>query len=254
MRRVLLALCLLSLPFAAAAAQKTSPAQTRDSDHDGVPDPMDRCPGTPAGFPVDANGCPRMPGDSAASRTPAASAAPVVVAANVPAPVPVPDAERESRVGIGVALRDGMGLLTLPIRFRGGMLLEPELGFEHQTATITDAFNPPEHISLTAIRLGIGFSAQLAQRGPVHIVAGPRVGVQWLRSKDDAVSASANTSSDFYGEVFVGGDYELGPRITIGGEAALEYTKATTDQGAGFTVEQTDVSLGARLAMRWYFR
>ncbi|TXH03485.1 MAG: hypothetical protein E6R07_11535 [Nevskiaceae bacterium] len=29
-----------------------------DSDHDGVPDYLDKCPNTPAGAPVDANGCP----------------------------------------------------------------------------------------------------------------------------------------------------------------------------------------------------
>ena len=29
-----------------------------DSDHDGVPDYLDKCPGTPAGAPVDVNGCP----------------------------------------------------------------------------------------------------------------------------------------------------------------------------------------------------
>lgn len=29
-----------------------------DSDHDGVSDPLDLCPGTPEGVPVDANGCP----------------------------------------------------------------------------------------------------------------------------------------------------------------------------------------------------
>lgn len=31
---------------------------TKDSDGDGVPDNKDQCPGTPAGAPVDANGCP----------------------------------------------------------------------------------------------------------------------------------------------------------------------------------------------------
>lgn len=32
-----------------------------DSDRDGVSDPMDLCPGTPEGTPVDANGCPSAP-------------------------------------------------------------------------------------------------------------------------------------------------------------------------------------------------
>jgi len=31
---------------------------SKDSDGDGVPDDKDQCPGTPAGAPVDANGCP----------------------------------------------------------------------------------------------------------------------------------------------------------------------------------------------------
>ena len=32
--------------------------EPKDSDGDGVPDDKDQCPGTPAGAPVDANGCP----------------------------------------------------------------------------------------------------------------------------------------------------------------------------------------------------
>ena len=34
------------------------PPAPRDSDHDGVPDTMDQCPGTPAGVRVDTRGCP----------------------------------------------------------------------------------------------------------------------------------------------------------------------------------------------------
>lgn len=34
-----------------------APKKVPDSDGDGVPDDMDKCPGTPAGTPVDANGC-----------------------------------------------------------------------------------------------------------------------------------------------------------------------------------------------------
>ena len=35
------------------------PAPPGDEDHDGVPDDRDRCPGTPRGVAVDANGCPQ---------------------------------------------------------------------------------------------------------------------------------------------------------------------------------------------------
>ncbi len=35
-----------------------APAAPMDSDHDGVPDSMDKCPDTPAGVKVDADGCP----------------------------------------------------------------------------------------------------------------------------------------------------------------------------------------------------
>jgi OOP family OmpA-OmpF porin len=37
--------------------KKEVPVVVRDSDGDGVPDDLDRCPGTPAGATVDANGC-----------------------------------------------------------------------------------------------------------------------------------------------------------------------------------------------------
>lgn len=44
-------------PVAAAPAPVPVPAPVRDSDGDGVPDDRDRCPGTPAGTPVNATGC-----------------------------------------------------------------------------------------------------------------------------------------------------------------------------------------------------
>jgi len=40
----------------------TVTAQVRDSDGDGVPDDVDRCPNTPAGVRVDASGCPKVTG------------------------------------------------------------------------------------------------------------------------------------------------------------------------------------------------
>jgi len=42
----------------AAPAPKTEPVKVIDSDNDGVPDSMDKCPNTPAGVKVDKNGCP----------------------------------------------------------------------------------------------------------------------------------------------------------------------------------------------------
>jgi OmpA-OmpF porin, OOP family len=42
----------------AAPVQEAQAAQPLDSDHDGVPDSLDRCPGTPGGVAVDAKGCP----------------------------------------------------------------------------------------------------------------------------------------------------------------------------------------------------
>lgn len=44
-------------PVIAAPAEKVCPVNV-DSDKDGVFDPQDKCPNTPAGFKVDADGCP----------------------------------------------------------------------------------------------------------------------------------------------------------------------------------------------------
>ena len=44
-------------PVAAPRAVAPPPAPPADSDKDGVPDPRDRCPNTPAGDKVDENGC-----------------------------------------------------------------------------------------------------------------------------------------------------------------------------------------------------
>ncbi len=45
-------------PAPAPTPVAQQPAPPRDSDGDGVPDNRDRCPNTPAGVAVDANGCP----------------------------------------------------------------------------------------------------------------------------------------------------------------------------------------------------
>ncbi len=44
---------------ASTAATVQGPDKTLDSDGDGVPDALDRCPGTPRGVVVDSTGCPR---------------------------------------------------------------------------------------------------------------------------------------------------------------------------------------------------
>jgi OOP family OmpA-OmpF porin len=44
-------------PAPVAAAVATAPAAPIDTDGDGVPDHLDKCPGTPRGIKVDANGC-----------------------------------------------------------------------------------------------------------------------------------------------------------------------------------------------------
>lgn len=49
-----------------AAAAAAGASKTLDSDGDGVPDALDRCPGTARGTVVDANGCPRDAGAAAA--------------------------------------------------------------------------------------------------------------------------------------------------------------------------------------------
>lgn len=48
----------LQYAFGAPPERTLAPAPERDSDGDGVVDSRDRCPGTPAGTPVDASGCP----------------------------------------------------------------------------------------------------------------------------------------------------------------------------------------------------
>jgi len=52
---------------AAAGAATTASSANQDSDGDGVPDSLDRCPGTPKGVAVDSTGCPRDVGAAATS-------------------------------------------------------------------------------------------------------------------------------------------------------------------------------------------
>jgi hypothetical protein len=77
MRRVLwLALAMLcgGGAFSTAFAQKSAPIVTRDQDHDGVPDPRDRCRNTPPGNRVDANGCPVVAAPAQPAPQPVAAA------------------------------------------------------------------------------------------------------------------------------------------------------------------------------------
>ena len=52
-----------SAPAAEEAPAPAAVVQVQDSDGDGVIDDLDKCPGTPAGTPVDANGCPSKDSD-----------------------------------------------------------------------------------------------------------------------------------------------------------------------------------------------
>jgi OOP family OmpA-OmpF porin len=60
------------------------PCEVLDSDGDGVPDYMDKCPGTPRGVEVDKDGCP-LP---VVAPAPAPAPAPVVAPAPTPAAAP----------------------------------------------------------------------------------------------------------------------------------------------------------------------
>lgn len=78
MRRLILLTAVLACAggaFAPAFAQKTAPAVTRDSDHDGVPDTRDRCRGTPPNTRVDERGCPVAAAEAQAPTAPAQAAA-----------------------------------------------------------------------------------------------------------------------------------------------------------------------------------
>ena len=256
MRRLsFLVLLLAAAPLSVAAAQKTSPAQTRDSDHDGVPDTRDRCPGTPVGVPVDANGCPRT-GDAGAAPPSAVVLPPSAmpqVPSRMPAEAAVPDETDHTRVGIGIARTAQGSVLTVPLRLAGGIMIEPEIGYQHASATF-ESPGTTTKFSQGELRLGIGVTGQLARIGAMRIVAGPRAGIIRMSTTDDSASPPTTTSTSWYVEAAAGGEYLLGTRASLGGEATLGFQRFTTDTGGGATVKEHDFLLGARFALRWYFR
>jgi len=78
MRRLIVLTAVLACAggaFAPVFAQKTAPAVTRDSDHDGVPDTRDRCRGTPPNTRVDERGCPVAAAEAPAPTAPTQAAA-----------------------------------------------------------------------------------------------------------------------------------------------------------------------------------
>jgi outer membrane protein OmpA-like peptidoglycan-associated protein len=84
-------------------APKSKEVPLLDSDGDGVPDYLDKCPGTPKGVAVDKDGCPTAPlkPERVESEPIAAASAPTQVPA--PAPVPVPARVVTERKGVSAA-------------------------------------------------------------------------------------------------------------------------------------------------------
>ncbi len=239
----------------AARAQKSSPAVTRDADHDGVPDMRDRCPGTRAGLAVDASGCPT--GAAAAPAAPALPAATVMVSATPVGQAAVsPAPAARTRSGIGAAVTSSYGALLLPILTRRGLSVEPELSWVHSSADFVDnQGGGTDKQAVTVLRVGVGVMGQLAWVGPVRLYAGPRVGLVHTRVRDDpaAGTATSTASTSWYGALALGGECFVMPRASIGGEVGVQYERSSQEV-AFFTVKTTDIALSGRLAARWYFR
>lgn len=223
---------------ALAAAQKSSPAVTRDADRDGIPDVRDRCPAEGTAMTVNPVGCP-PPG--------AGAPAPVIEVPQTVAP------SVASRVGLGVGVSPGYAALLIPILSPGGLMIEPEIMVASQKAEFVSQFSPPQSSSATTLRIGVTLAPMLGRRGPLRTYVGARIGLIQTWLKTDQGGGNVSTESlDWYAALALGGEVTIAPSISLGGEVFLSYTRMSDDTGGGFTVKQREIATSGRIAVRWY--
>jgi hypothetical protein len=232
-----------------AVAQKHSPAVTRDADHDGVPDMRDRCPGTPVGFVVNSSGCPT--GAVMLGVLPS-GAAPASAAMEAPAP-PVRERSTRTRVGLGAAIGGSSGSILLPILRPSGFSIEPSLGFTRTTSETT-GFGIASHLATTGLLLGMSAGIPVAQTGSARFYVAPRFALVLLWAKmDNGGSITRSAPVDWTAGLGLGGEVFVTPQASAGGELGINYLRTDDDAGSGFTSKGSVLSVGGRVAVRWYF-
>ena len=140
--------------------------------------------------------------------------------------------ERTPVVGVGITLPD-VGLL-LPINVSPHFRLEPYVQFFSGRA---DYPASTDTAWTTSTRFGIGAFSVSRPGEPVRIYFGSRVGLLWGSNSLNGPTLGGQqktTANGWFAGGAIGGEYRPAPRISVGGEAMIEFehtSSATSGSG-----------------------
>ena len=140
------------------------------------------------------------------------------------------------------------------IRGSESLMVEPSLGIFRFSNRYEDDFGSTD-FTLTVLRLGLGFLFTSPAGGDGSLYWGPRIGVGRVSESSSVSGPSSDTRrTDFSLAGVAGGEFFVVPRLGLGGEVGLEYTRIG-DDGSG-SGERTLSSFAtiAELRLRWYLR
>jgi hypothetical protein len=151
--------------------------------------------------------------------------------------------------GLGVSIRSNDSTIYMPIDVSKAFRIEPMLGFLYRKDdyTILDgAVSATDTTTQLNIGTGVFGVTQLAESASVYY--GGRVGYTAVERKASSVGtlpgggspqSTRDKSDGFFLAPTVGIEYRFSDHFSIGGEAALTYTKVDGDQ---YTEETTSTS------------
>jgi hypothetical protein len=140
--------------------------------------------------------------------------------------------ERTPVWGVGISVPD-FGLL-LPINVSPHFRLEPYVQFVSARA---DYPATTDTVWTTSTRFGLGAFSVSRPGEPVRIYFGSRVGLLWGSNSVDGPTVGSQqktTGNGWFAGGVIGGEYRPAPRISVGGEALIEFehtSSATSGSG-----------------------
>lgn len=137
-------------------------------------------------------------------------------------------------VGVGITVPD-VGLL-LPINVSDHVRIEPYLLFYSLRADFPVSSDTTWS---SHTRLGVGIFSVTRPTETVRIYVGPRFGLLWGSESVNGPTIGKNTvdNSGWFAGAAIGGEYSPVARISVGGEARVEYLHTSTSSSGAATAD-----------------